>query len=395
MCKLITKSKLIALLALFFLAIKSDAQQLKITDFVLFGGQNNLSSKCTNPPSPGYSVTLASSVNITNGRIGSYKLITSAGNGILNNSLNSGGTINLANDNKVGGSITAQNQYNATGNILKMGSNTYVGANIDVNGNIYISGGTVAGDVTHPLGTIYSGPKPGGQEYKKTPDLPALPQLPSVTNFSSTTTNDVTYTKTIVPGSYRNMKLTGNQTVTFSGPGDYYFKSIHNKNSNNLQFDFKGTATGNIRIFVQDDVDLDKVTSSLKNGGSASRIFLEVHGNGSTNSIKSFSFIIANGASHSSSWLGTVWAPYAAINIGSGTGSSILTGALWSATQVKIQSGVNITLQNLIHRLATHLLFRVINLLQQENQLILLALNSLLFAKHIIVELFHHLTFIA
>lgn len=343
MLKLIAKSKLIALLTLFFLAIKSDAQQLKITDFVLFGGQNDLSHKCTNPPYPGYSVSLASSVSITNGRIGSYKLITSTGNSNLNSSLNSGGTINLANSNKVSGSITAQNQYHATGSILKMGSNAYAGDNIDVNGNIYIGSGAVAGNVTHPLGTIYSGPKPGGNEFKKTPNLPTLPQLPSVTNFSSTGTIDVTYTKTITPGSYRYMKLTGNQTVTFSGPGDYYFKSIHNKNSNNLQFDFKGKATGNIRIFVQDDVDLCKATSSLKNGGSASRIFLEVHGTGSTNSIKSFSFIIANGSSNSSSWLGTVWAPYAAINIGSGTGSSNLTGALWSATQVKIQSGVNIT----------------------------------------------------
>ncbi|HYJ64425.1 MAG TPA: MBG domain-containing protein, partial [Parafilimonas sp.] len=96
-------------------------------------------------------------------------------------------------------------------------------------------------------------------------------------------------------------------------------------------------------IFVQEDVDLDKTTSSLKNGGSASRIYLEVHGNGITNSISTFSFIIANGASNSSSWIGTVWAPYAAINVGSGTGSSNLTGSFWSATQVKIQSGVNIT----------------------------------------------------
>ncbi len=326
-----------------FVACRLNAQQLKITDFVLFGGQDNISNNCSNPPSPGYGVTFASSVNITNGRIGSYKLITSAGNANFNSTLNSGGTINLANGNKVSGDITAQNKYNATGNILKMGSNAYVGANIDVNGNIYISSGTVAGDVTHPLGTTYSGPTPGGSELKKAPTFPVLPQMPSITNFTCGGTVDITTTETIQPGSYRNMKLMGNQTVTFSGPGDYYFKSIHNKNSNNLQFDFKGISAGNVRIFVDGDVDLDKATSSLKNGGSASRIFLEVHGNGSTNSIKAFSFIIANGASNSSSWIGTVWAPYAAINIGSGTGSSNLAGALWSATQVKIQSGVNIT----------------------------------------------------
>ena len=236
MFKLFTKSKLIfVLLPCIFFVTRLHAQQLKITDFVLFGGQDNLSGKCTNPPFPGYSVNLASSVNITSGRIGSYKLITSTGNGNLSSSLNSGGTINLANGTKVSGNITAQNQYHATGNILKMGSNAYIGANIDVNGNIYISSGTVAGDVTHPPGTTYFGPKPGGKEYKKTPNLPTLPQMPAITNFTCGGTTDITGTKIISPGSYRNMKLTGNQTVTFSGPGDYYFKSIHNKNSNDLQ----------------------------------------------------------------------------------------------------------------------------------------------------------------
>src|SRR4051812_37993005 len=104
MRKLTIKSKLfIALLLLSFSVCKLNAQQLKITDFVLFGGQNNPSNNCTTPPSPGYSVNLGSSVNITNGRIGSYKLITSTGNSNLNNTLNSGGTISLANGNKVNG----------------------------------------------------------------------------------------------------------------------------------------------------------------------------------------------------------------------------------------------------------------------------------------------------
>ena len=220
-----------------------------------------------------------------------------------------------------------------------MGANAYVGANIDVNGNIYINSGTVIGDVTHPAGTKYFGPKPGGEENIKTPTLPILPELPAITKFTCGGFVDITSSRTITPGSYRYVKLSGNQTLTFSGPGDYYFRSIHNKNLNNLQFDFKGTASGNIRIFVQDDVDLDKTNSTLKNGGSASRIYLETHGNGSSTSCSSFSFVIANG----SSWLGTVWAPYAAINIGSSYGSSNLTGAFWSATQVKIQNNVTIT----------------------------------------------------
>ena len=72
----------------------------------------------------------------------------------------------------------------AYGSILKMGTNAYVGSNIDVNGNIYINNGTVIGDVTHPAGTNYFGPKPGGKENIKTPTLPILPQLPAITNFT-------------------------------------------------------------------------------------------------------------------------------------------------------------------------------------------------------------------
>lgn len=327
--------------------VNADSQQLKITDFVLFGGQGKSSQiKCTSPTSPGYAVNIASATTINNGRIGSYNLIQSSGTTTLNSTLNSGGIINLASSNKISGSITAQNLNIASGPILKMGSNAYVGGNIDVAGNISIGGGTVVGNVTHPFATTYTGPKPGGKEFVQTPALPTLPQLPSITNFSDTSTKDVTASSTIKPGVYRDMKLGGNQVVVFSGPGDYYFNSIHNKSANNLQFDFKNAASGNVRIFVVNDVDVGKGTTSLKNGGAAARIFLELHGNGSTTSISGFAFTIANGASNGSSWLGTVWAPYASINIGSGTGSSYVQGALWSNAQVNVQSGATINFES-------------------------------------------------
>ncbi|MFM8917731.1 MAG: hypothetical protein ACKOGP_08315, partial [Bacteroidota bacterium] len=51
--------------------------------------------------------------------------------------------------------------------------------------------------------------------------------------------------------------------------------------------------------------------------------------------------VIANGASGGvSRWFGTVYAPYAGILMGSGTGSTSITGSLWSGTQVIINSGV-------------------------------------------------------
>ena len=342
MCKLSTPYKgIIALLLTVFFISNVKSQQLKITDFVLFGGQSKSSqTRCTDPSSPGYSVNIFSATKINNGRIGSYNLIQSSGATTLNCTLNSGGIIDLAGNAKVNGSITAQNLNNAYGNILKMGYNSYVADNIDVAGNIFISGGTVKGNVTHPVGTKYYGPKPGGKEFLQTPSIPTLPQLPDVTNFTSTGTTDVAHGCTIKPGSYRDMELSGYQQVIFDGPGDYYFRSIHNKYNNSLQFDFKNTTSGNVRIFVAGDVDLDRNTSSLKNGGDASRIFLETHGNGSSCSIKNFAFTIANSTSNGSSWLGTVWAPYASINIGYGSGSSYIQGALWSNAQVKIQCGV-------------------------------------------------------
>src|SRR4051812_43918148 len=117
MFKLFAQNKVIRFLILVsFITVRLHAQQLKITDFVLFGGQNTTSTTgITTPPSPGFAVNIASSATITNGRIGSYNLIKSTGNSTLNCSLNSGGTIDLANGTKVYGSITAQNQNKAAG----------------------------------------------------------------------------------------------------------------------------------------------------------------------------------------------------------------------------------------------------------------------------------------
>src|SRR4051795_11743836 len=86
------------LLLLSLIALKVNAQQLKITDFVLFGGQNTTSTTgITTPPYPGFAVNIASATTITKGHIGSYNLIKSTGTTTLNCSLNSGGTIKLAN----------------------------------------------------------------------------------------------------------------------------------------------------------------------------------------------------------------------------------------------------------------------------------------------------------
>ena len=63
----------------------------------------------------------------------------------------------------------------------------------------------------------------------------------------------------------------------------------------------------------------------------------------SVSSIPGNSFIIANGSSGGGSkWMGIVYASNGGINIGSGTGSSLLTGRFCSVKQISIQSGVTI-----------------------------------------------------
>ncbi len=103
------------------------------------------------------------------------------------------------------------------------------------------------------------------------------------------------------------MTLSGNQTVTFSGPGIYVFNSIKNTGSTNtFAFDFKN-APGNIQIYVYGDVDLNKSNIDTLNGGGASRIYSETHGTGSTSPYGPYAWNLANGSSgkSTSKWIGT------------------------------------------------------------------------------------------
>ncbi|MEY4594061.1 MAG: hypothetical protein RIQ47_471, partial [Bacteroidota bacterium] len=332
-----------ALALTLIVSLSANAQSPLITDFSIFGGQTNTTG-VTTPASPGLGVVLSSSTSVPSGLVGSYVLVQSTGNSTINGSIYSNGRVTLANSNVIGGRITAANTAGLTGSILSVGSSASISGNIDVNGNIVIGGGTVSGRVTQPTGFTYSGPVPAGGRTIGAPSLPVLPAFPAEISFPNFGTTNITGTTTISPGSYGAMTLGGSRTVTFSGPGVYVFRSIKNTgNSNTFSFNFQNTTSGNIQIYVHGDADLGKINSQLVNGGSANRIFLETHGTGSTSTNGTYSFVIANGSSGSvSRWLGTVYASRAAICMGSGTGSTNFTGALWSTTQVLVNSGVTI-----------------------------------------------------
>ncbi|HEY5692639.1 MAG TPA: SprB repeat-containing protein, partial [Cyclobacteriaceae bacterium] len=304
-------------------------QQLQLGDFVLLSGQN------------GAGTVLGSSSTINGGSVGSYYFVQSTGTTSINGNVDSRGTISLTNSNTVTGNISAANSFSSTGAVLSIGSNANIGGNINVNGNIIIDGGLVSGSVTHPAGTTYSGPTPLGGNSIGIPSLPSFPAMPPITTFPAAGGSAISVTSTITPGSYGNLELRGNQTLTLNGPGVYVFNLIENKNANTIQFDFQGNTTGKFMIYVHGNAMLEKINATIIGGGSADRIYTEVHGAGS--STNGYAFDISNGNGLGDSrWEGTVWAPYGTLNIGSGTGSTSLTGALFSGTHVNIQSGVSI-----------------------------------------------------
>lgn len=231
---------------------------------------------------------------------------------------------------------------------LKTGSSVSVGGNIDAYGSILIGGGSVSGQVTHPAGTTYSGPRPGGGNVTGSPNIPVVPAFPANVTFQALGGQDIMYGMSLMPGTYGNIKLGGRQTLVFSEPGTYIFQSVTNSGSaNDFVFDFNTMPTGNFRIYIEGDAQLGKISASFKNGGGADRIFTEVHGNGSARG--GVAFNIDNGSSgKASKWLGMVWVPDGDISIGSGTGSSDLTGALICGKGINIQSGVTIKFATLV-----------------------------------------------
>src|SRR6266446_9477776 len=185
-------------LALGFAPGLVSAQQLQITDFVMFSGNGGTGT--TNPGSSGYGVIFGSSTTINNGAIGSYALVKTTGNSNISANIFSKGKVILANGNTVSGRITAANSAGVSGTILQVGSNANLTGVIDVNGNITVGGGSVSGPVT-TSGT-YSGPTPSNGITYGNPSLPTMPTLPSITSFPAAGSTNTTTTQTISPGPY-------------------------------------------------------------------------------------------------------------------------------------------------------------------------------------------------
>ncbi|MES2649195.1 MAG: S8 family serine peptidase [Bacteroidota bacterium] len=338
---------------------QAPAKPLKITDFVVFQGKPALplpAGKTLTTPTPGFGVQFGPTNIVKSGRTGSYSSVKTTSPTSFNGSIHSGGTISLYNSNTIVGSIFAgiPNSPAAvipgTNLTVQIGSsvNLNTAGNIDANGNIKISGGSVAGYIKHPNTATLTFVKNFPRDLKGTPTLPDLPAMPKITRFEAGT-KEILASAKIGPDHYGKVKLSGGQKITLLGPGSFYFESIKTIDKNIFEFDFQNK-DGNIKIYVAGDVDLAKSVTTFINApaginnrdSAASRIFCEVQGNGSTNTIKTAAFTTLNDASPGSSWLGSLWVPFAGINIGSGNGNSNITGALWSGTQVNLQTNVTL-----------------------------------------------------
>src|SRR5688572_21637600 len=334
-------------LALSLVSFLASAQQLNIREFVLFGGSGNCPTPGqTNPLFPGCGVQIGTSGSVMGGKIGSYTLVKTTGNAQLNADIRTGGQLQLSNSNTVNGTIAVGNNTPTSNIIFTAGSNFSVSDNVYVNGSSTVGSGTLSGFLRHPSIGTYSGPTPAGGENVGITTLSDLPLMPAIASFEPAGSATINATQSILPDEYGALMLNGSKTLTFNGPGTYVFSTIQNSGNNNkFVFNFQNSPSGIIRINVHGDVNLHKLNVQLLNGGSASQIFMEVHGNGSTSPNGTYAWMISNGASgnNQSIWYGTIWAPYAGINVGSGSSPSKVQGALWSGTQVVLENGVGVT----------------------------------------------------
>jgi hypothetical protein len=326
-----------------FISINGFSQQLQLSDFAIY-----VNPKTAKNQDIGFikdnGVAIGANSKILSGSIGSYSSIKTLGPANIYGDVHSGGSIQLAWNNFIKGNITVAGKGNIYGKYAFEALNYFMlNGNLDTKGNINIhKNSAVNGKVIHPLNTSYNGPVPSNGEIKGTPSIPELPDNAPVTMFNPAGKTNIIKTQTITPGSYGQIKLSGNHTITFSGPGVYTFTSIKNIGEiNKFIFDFAGSADGVFQIQVYGDVDLGKFQAVIK-GGDASRIYAETHGNGSSCVFGKYAWYMDNCVIGKSDWRGTVYAPYAGINIGSLLGKSKVTGALWSGTKVQINTGVQI-----------------------------------------------------
>jgi len=308
------------------------AQPLKITDFAIWGGGGLPLSF-----NSAQGVFINNNAFI-NGNIGSNHVVSVANNTTVKGNIYSGNIIRFGNAASVTGNLFAERLGSPAVAAITFGNVAVINGNLSGNGKVTVANGSKTGSVSVPAITDYAGPTPSAG-INTTVTQPLLPVMPGNTPFDNQLgTVSVTTTRSISPGLYRKMALNGNKTITFSGPGNYIFYDVDNGTTNNkFIYDFKNTTTGTINIFVIKDARWGALTVSTKNGNFPSRIYTEIHGNGSSFAGNSFDLLSPKAIPAGSAlWLGNVWAPNGGIVINKTLPSATphIIGALWSGKQV-------------------------------------------------------------
>lgn len=345
------------------------APQLKIRNFAVFGGfpsAGNIASFYID--STKYGVKIDSAAIINNGAVGSHTFIATSALVIFRSDIYSGHSIEFGNSNKISGSVTASIKGNQNRPVITtFGNNTIFGntppygsnpGDLIANGGISVGlNNVVNGAVRIPATNSYSGPQPAQGIFNN----PTFPQLPtSPTDLNPTTTGvvgpNITASTTIAPGKHGDILIAGNQTIKFDGTGQYVFNSIKSTSTtaNTFELDFKNNQTGVFQIYVVGDVDLKNIKVKMSNGGSAARVYTEVHGSGSSNNGFAFAIDGDPASNQKSNWEGTVWVPGAKLRVGAAItkvifGATVIidtavvvNGCLWSGEMVRIDKSVTI-----------------------------------------------------
>ena len=304
------------------------------------------------------------------GAVGGVKMVQTTGNATIKAHIHSWDKVSITNSNIIQGDIVAGNSSavpgSPPGTAISIGSSLMLTGNIHSRGDVTIGGGTITGSINISPGVYISGPTPSILPIGTSPVIPQQPTLPDpkpdlLTNPSYNSTTNFTTTADAYPidgiaghGVYNNVTFSGNKTLTLRGPGIYVFNSMSmTGNSNKIVFDFQNSPRGKFYVYIKQNADLGKVDAGylgIADGNSAaSRTWIEVQGLGTGTTSPTASFLIANGAGGGSKLLATVYATRAAINIGSGTGGTSLTGALFSKTAINIQSGVAVNYEPFLY----------------------------------------------
>ena len=332
----------------------SATNTLSLRDFAIWGGSSNASQY-----NAGQNVSIRNN-SLIEGNIGSNHFLTLGNNINLKGNIVSGNGVRLGINGRIEGNISAlRTATDFAEPSIFIGVNHTIIGNLTANGRIEIPVNrtrltTITGTVSvnAPTQTNYSGPVPSGG-INNTVQLPKLPEMPDITPFDNLTgTQNITASRVITPGVYRDIQLRGNQTITFDGPGNYVFERVMNSGRNNtLVFNLKNTTEGTINILVKGQANFANTTVRAINGDFASRIFTEVHEGIGVNppAPATVAFQIQappnDYATGEYLWLGEVYAPYGGISVMASTRTirPRILGALWSGRYVDVRENVSLT----------------------------------------------------